>query len=123
MSISYKEEFKVTLNQEENKSLASKINMLSKPLKEMVLNKNIPDEIGDREFPKDDKELLLSINKARQEWILANYNFEFAADDGLVDYYIYKIKACEVKYEYLIKIAKERGLTAEVKGISTNTIL
>ena len=39
----------------------------------------------------------------------ANRNYEFA-DADLVDYYIYQIKANQAKLDYLIKMAKVKGL-------------
>ena len=39
----------------------------------------------------------------------ANKNYEFA-DSDLIDYYIYQIKANQAKLDYLIKMAKVKGL-------------
>ena len=36
-------------------------------------------------------------------------NFEYAEDD-LIDYYIYQIKANQAKLNYLIRIAKNKGI-------------
>lgn len=55
-------------------------------------------------------ELLDCIREAKDEWLEARINFEYAAEEELVDYYIYKIKACEVRYEYYLKKAKKIGL-------------
>ena len=54
-------------------------------------------------------ELLQEINNTKQKLKLAIINFEFAEDD-LIDYYIYQIKANQSKLDYLIKIAKNRGI-------------
>ncbi|HHW00926.1 MAG TPA: YaaL family protein [Clostridiaceae bacterium] len=59
------------------------------------------------------KELLDSIRSARDEWMRANNNFEYADEQGLIDYYIYVIKACETKYEHYLKKAKEKGLKVD----------
>ena len=40
---------------------------------------------------------------------VARCNFEYAEDD-LIDYYTYQIKANQAKLDYLIKIAKRNGL-------------
>lgn len=40
---------------------------------------------------------------------LAISNFEYAEDD-LIDYYTYQIKAHQSKLDYLIKIAKRKGI-------------
>ena len=66
------------------------------------------------EEQKDEiKELLDSIKNARDEWMRANNNFEYADEQGLIDYYIYIIKACETKYQHYLKKAKEKGLKVD----------
>ena len=59
-------------------------------------------------------ELLESIKSARREWTNANENFEYVNEKEMVDYYTYKIKACEVRYEYLIRKAKEKRIRVEL---------
>lgn len=53
--------------------------------------------------------LIKSIIQTRDDLETANRNFEFAEGD-LIDYYLYKIKATKVKYDYLIKKAKRAGI-------------
>ena len=43
----------------------------------------------------------------------ANRNFEYAQEE-LVDYYIYQIKAMQAKLDYLIKLAKAKGITVDM---------
>mgnify|MGYP000894973598 CR=1 FL=1 len=50
------------------------------------------------------------IKNARNEWINANMNFEYADSQEMVDYYTYRIKASEVRYEYFLRKAKEKGI-------------
>ncbi|MGE5615044.1 MAG: YaaL family protein [Bacillota bacterium] len=59
----------------------------------------------------EDREILKAVFEARDEWIEAGNNFEYAHEDMLIDYYIYKLKACESRYAYFVKLAKERGLS------------
>lgn len=54
-------------------------------------------------------ELIRNIIKTREDLDFANKNYEFA-DSDLIDYYIYQIKANQAKLDYLIKIAKIKGL-------------
>jgi len=54
--------------------------------------------------------LIENIKNARRDWICANSNFNYAYDSETIDYYTYMIKACQVRYEYLIKKAKEKGV-------------
>lgn len=58
-------------------------------------------------------ELMLSIIKVKKDLEVANLNFEYATGD-LIDYYIYQIKACRSKYDYLVKRAKEKGLSLDM---------
>ncbi|NMA66885.1 MAG: YaaL family protein [Clostridiaceae bacterium] len=53
------------------------------------------------------KELRESINDAYREWQNALSNFESAEGKEMVDYYIYRIKASQIRYDYLLKKAKE----------------
>lgn len=50
------------------------------------------------------------IKEAYNEWVVANKNFEYADEIELVDYYIYRVKSCELRYQYYLKKAKEIGL-------------
>ena len=58
-------------------------------------------------------ELIVSIIKAKNELETANSNFEYAQDD-LIDYYTYQIKATRAKIDYLVKKAKEKGLALDM---------
>ncbi len=57
-------------------------------------------------------ELIKNIIKTREELKNDNKNFEFA-ESGLVDYYIYQIKANQAKLDYLLKLAKASGITID----------
>ena len=63
------------------------------------------------EFQKE-KDLIKIIIKTKEEIQNANKNFEFA-DSDLIDYYIYEIKANQAKLNYLIKIAKAKGMNVD----------
>ncbi|MEI3395870.1 MAG: DUF2508 family protein [Clostridia bacterium] len=58
-------------------------------------------------------ELIKNIIKTREELKNNNKNFEYANID-LVDYYIYLIKANQAKLDYLLKIAKSKGITVDI---------
>ena len=53
-------------------------------------------------------ELLQTIMDTKEKLKVARSNFEFAEDD-MIDYYTYQIKAHQAKLDYLIKIAKRNG--------------
>ena len=58
-------------------------------------------------------ELIRTIIKTREELKCNNMNFEYAKGD-LVDYYTYQIKANQAKLDYLIKLAKARGIKVDM---------
>ena len=62
---------------------------------------------------KQETELIKSIMKAKQELLVANKNFE-GAEDELIDYYSYQIKASKAKLNYLIKQVKQKKLKLDV---------
>ncbi len=55
-------------------------------------------------------ELIISILKTKRELDLATKNFE-TAEDGLVDYYIYQIKASKSKLDFLVNSARSKGIS------------
>ncbi len=65
--------------------------------------------VGGRELFK--RELLKGIEKARQDWYYAADYFNCVTDPDLIDYAIYNLDASEQKYNYLLKKAREFGLT------------
>ncbi|MBO5412892.1 MAG: DUF2508 family protein [Clostridia bacterium] len=58
-------------------------------------------------------ELMISILKARKELEEANKNFEYAEEE-LIDYYTYQIKASRSKLDYLVKKAKSKGASMDM---------
>ena len=54
-------------------------------------------------------ELMRTIIETKEMLKIARSNFEYAEED-LIDYYTYQIKAHQSKLDYLIKIAKRKGI-------------
>ena len=54
-------------------------------------------------------ELMQTIIETKEKLKMARSNFEFAEED-LIDYYTYQIKANQSKLDYLIKLAKRKGI-------------
>ena len=54
-------------------------------------------------------ELMHTIIETKEMLKIARSNFEYAEDD-MIDYYTYQIKAHQSKLDYLIKIAKRKGI-------------
>ena len=74
--------------------------------------------IKDEEFMEKtelekERELIRTIIKTREELKKYNRNFEYAQDD-LIDYYVYQIKASQAKLDYLIKLAKTKGIQVDM---------
>lgn len=53
------------------------------------------------------KELTENLHDAYNEWQVSLANFETAESKEMIDYYSYRIKASQIKYDYLLKKAKE----------------
>ena len=70
-------------------------------------------EIENMEEREREIELIKNIIKTRKELKNVDKNFEYAQDD-LVDYYIYEMKANQAKLNYLIKLAKMKGITVDM---------
>lgn len=66
-------------------------------------------KIVDKTDIQKETELIKNIIKVSEELNAANSNFQYAEDD-LVDYYTYQIKANQSKLNYLIKQAKTQGI-------------
>ena len=68
-----------------------------------------------REITSDErnKELIRSVITAKIELNTANINFE-NAEEELIDYYTYLIKANQAKLDYLVKKVKSEGLELDM---------
>lgn len=80
---------------------------------EISLNKSLNRVLGivrGNVFEAEKNKLLLEIKNAKSDLLEAYNNFNFVSDSLLVDYYIYKIKTYETRYEYLLKLAKDMGI-------------
>ena len=72
-------------------------------------------KIVDKTDIEKEIELIRNIIKVNEEIAAANRNFQFAEEE-LVDYYTYQIKANQSKLNYLIKQAKTKGITNDMIG-------
>ena len=75
----------------------------------MILKKN---KNYSEEKIKSNLELIYSIFRTQTELINSINNYEFA-DDELIDYYSYHIKATKSKLDYFIKKAKSKGIIVD----------
>ena len=65
--------------------------------------------IKGKTYKQKEFELMQTIIETKELLKVARSNFEYAEDD-LIDYYAYQIKAHQSKLDYLIKIAKRKGI-------------
>ena len=77
-------------------------------------------EILDKNQKEYEKELVQSILVTRNNLDVANKNYEYAEEE-LIDYYLYKIKAEKAKYNYLLRKAKQNGIIIDFLKDYDNT--
>lgn len=74
-----------------------------------------------RNFKKDieteDRELLLNLEEVKSNMDVVYMRFENATDDSLIDSYIYELKALQMRYEYLMRRIKAKGLNYNKIGL------
>ena len=70
-------------------------------------------KIVDKSEEEKNLELVVSIIKTKNELEKANKNFEYA-EEGLIDYYSYQIKANQTKLDYLMKKAQKKGIALDM---------
>jgi len=71
------------------------------------------EKIIDKSDEEKDLELIISVLKTKQELNIAHKNFEYA-EEGLIDYYSYQIKANQTKLDYLMKKARKKGIALDM---------
>ena len=70
-------------------------------------------KIIDKTEIERDRELIKSLVRTKMELQIATKNFE-QAEEELIDYYTYQIKATQSKLDYLVKKAKKRRLVLDM---------
>ena len=71
------------------------------------------EKIEDKSEDEKNLELIVSIIKTKNELDSANKNYEYA-EEGLIDYYSYQIKANQSNLDYLMKKAQKRGIVLDM---------
>ncbi len=66
-------------------------------------------KIKDSDEEEEKREIIVSIIRTKMELDNNRKNFEFAEEE-LIDYYLYQIKANQSKLDYLIKKAKDKKI-------------
>ncbi len=80
------------------------------------------EKIADKTELEKEVELIRTIIKTREELKNNNKNFEYAKEE-LIDYYTYQIKANQAKLDYLIKLAKLKGIEVDMINNKKYTFL
>lgn len=70
-------------------------------------------KVIDKTEDEKDLELIISVLKTKQDLNLAHKNFEYA-EEGLIDYYSYQIKANQTKLDYLMRKARKKGIALDM---------
>lgn len=70
-------------------------------------------KIEERTDEEKNEELIRSVIDAKVQLNNANINYEYAEND-LIDYYTYQIKALQAKVDYLTKKIKKRGIVLDI---------
>ena len=73
----------------------------------------IEEKIEDKSEDEKNLELIVSIIKTKNEIEKSYKNFEFA-EEGLIDYYSYQIKANKIKLDYLMKKAQKKEIALDM---------
>ena len=65
----------------------------------------------------DNNELIKSFNQAKKDLSWAENNYQYAQSIEAIDYYIYQIKACQSKFDNLLKQMKKIGVVDVVQDV------
>lgn len=93
-----------------------KIKNTSNKTLDFVFNKIFTQDTTQFEEKHEDK-LIEAVRTARNEWLIAKANFLLVSDQDLVDQAIYTIAAAEKKYLYLLKIARQENISADLSNV------
>lgn len=72
--------------------------------------------------PKPLPELSTVIEEARQEWLAAQHYYNTVTDRDLVDHAVFMMQAAEKKYIYLLKKARQEGVTFSPYHITSEDV-
>ena len=62
---------------------------------------------------KEDENIVDTLRSIKNKIDVVNSNLNNVEDPELIEGYVYELKSLHVKYDYLIAVCKERGLTAD----------
>ncbi len=71
-------------------------------------------DVKEKSKKEIENELVLCVMSVKKDLENAIRNYEFAEED-LIDYYLYEIKANQSKLDYLIRTAKEMNVVGNIR--------
>lgn len=89
-------------------NLSPKLNEVHIFINNLLMRKNISEEANTKEY--EARDLLKNLQEAKKELDTARSNFEFADDEQMVDLSIYRLKAAETRYQYILKQIREKNI-------------
>lgn len=73
------------------------------------------DEQKEREAKVNEElQLIREIEKARDEWVMAQSRLDSVTDPELIDHAIFMMEAAEKKFMYLLRKARRQGITKDI---------
>lgn len=71
--------------------------------------------INGEDLRTEEDKMIDTIRIAHEEWRNAEAFFENVTEPDLVDYAIYRVEAARTRYTYLMKLAREMGVKADLQ--------
>lgn len=87
--------------------------VLSKLFKKNKMQEDLINTERNKEFSEEEI-LIQSLKDAKNEWLNADRNFQYVSEDEFVEYYTYKLKAAQIKYEFFLRKVKEKGIRINI---------
>lgn len=70
----------------------------------------------DKKSILENKEIIQAANEAKEDLLRAEEYFQTVNEPELIDYAIYSLSAAKSRYLYYLRLAKERGITVDIKS-------
>lgn len=74
----------------------------------------IMDSLQGRKAKDENEDFIKTIYKAKQEMLDTQNYFDSVTEPELIDHAIYRMEAARSQYVYLLKLAKEKGLSINI---------
>ncbi|QEK13410.1 DUF2508 family protein [Crassaminicella thermophila] len=71
--------------------------------------------VNGEDIRSEEDKMIDTIRSAHDEWKNAEAFFQNVTDPDLIDYAIYRVEAAKTRYTYLMKVAREMGIKANIQ--------